>query len=133
MAAVRRKAVLDDARQRRGALAFTARFFFDRQGLVRARERARVDQPAMVLGLHVVGPEIVAILVVVAPLQVRDELAVGRNLDSAQGRAGKVGRGEQAFQWEFPRPGRCGEQQRARQGEARDGTKRRRGAPARHA
>jgi hypothetical protein len=132
VAAVGREAVLDDAGIGRGALPFPARFLLGGQRLVRAGQGARVDQAAMFLRADVVGPQIVAILVVVTALQVGHELAVGRDLDSAQRRAREIRRREQALQWEFPRPRWCGQQHSARQGERYDAMNRD-GAAARRA
>ena len=69
LVAVRREAVFHDAGVGRGALALAPRLLFRRQGAVGAGERARIDQQAMARGGNVVGPQVEAVLVVVARLR----------------------------------------------------------------
>src|SRR6185503_3355715 len=83
----------------------------------------------MACGRHVVGPQVVAVLVVVACLEIGDQPAIRRDLHPAQRRACEVRGGEQPFQWEFPRLRRCRQAQpRACQRCAH--AKKSRGAPA---
>ena len=86
-------------RKRRGALPLAPRFFFGRQRSVRAGERARIHQQAMRRCAHVEGPEVEAILVVVAGAQVGARACRrARILHAAQCGPLQIGRGKQALE-----------------------------------
>jgi len=107
---VGRELVVDDARQRGGALAFAALLLFaveDRAVqacVLRAAargDRGRVDQPGRAPARDVPGPEIELVLVVRAALQIGDEAAIGREARTAQRGAGEIGRGEDPLDRQF--------------------------------